>query len=151
MPVQPGADVDPFPSLAPCPVPYPAPSPVRVRRQSPAPAPIPLSKVQQSPIPTLLPRLRSWFSPLPHCSYCSHCSHCAFTLIALLLAFILGHQLSQRLHGARNFTRHIAVYFGQKVIGFPGLLFGEQPLLFDLPRCRNPCQLLPVMALVHSP
>src|SRR5579863_4278369 len=70
----------------------------------------------------------------------------------LLPGLVLGHQLSQRLHGARNFTRYIAVHFGQQILfRFLRMLGGDQPLLLGRARSRSkPRRLLALMPLVDS-
>jgi hypothetical protein len=75
-------------------------------------------------------------------------------MISPLSAFVPGHQLSQRLHGAWNFTRHIAVYSCQQLLFIHGLftnaLLGKLALVLSLARRSNPGYLLPMMELVDS-
>jgi len=75
-----------------------------------------------------------------------------------LLALVLRHQSSQRLHGARNFTRYIAIHLGQQIfflrpsllLAKQSLLLANQPLLLGHPRRCNPRRLLPPIPLMQS-
>ena len=88
---------------------HPGPAARALRQQ-----PIPPSTLPQSPNPTALSiHPSSSFSlrlhnQLPRSDVCS----CRYSY----LVFVFGHQLSQRLHGARNFPRNIAVHLGQQIL-----------------------------------
>jgi len=55
--------------------------------------------------------------------------------ISFLLGLVPGHQLSQRLHGARNFPRYVAVHLGQQILFLlAGTLLRGLPLLLGRAR-----------------
>ena len=68
----------------------------------------------------------------------------SFEKIAGLLAFVLGHELRQRLHGIRHFARNIAVHLGQFVCRLAGAFFGELTLVLSLMGGGDPGQFFAV-------